>query len=250
MGFSTCGGRPKAAHRQTRTCDWCDGCPTCGDVGRLAVVRGADGYGYRVCPACRPKAAESIRNTTAAAGLAVRQETLPGMVREGRGGAVPVFTVRTRRAEVVAEGPQLTYRGSITAPATAAAVVSDLLAGWDREAFVCLWVDTRHQPIGAEVVAVGTLDECHVHPREVFKGALVAGAAAVIVAHNHPSGCPEPSPDDLRLTARLVEAGRLLGVEVLDSLVVAEDDGGRRWVSLRERGHVKPHRTILGGEAA
>ena len=71
-----------------------------------------------------------------------------------------------------------------------------------------------------------------VHPREVFKAALLANAASIVLAHNHPSGDPAPSPDDVALTRRLVDAGRLLGVEVLDHIVIGEG----RYVSVRELG--------------
>jgi DNA repair protein RadC len=81
-------------------------------------------------------------------------------------------------------------------------------------------------------VSRGTLDATLVHPREVFKAALLANAATIVLAHNHPSGNPAPSPDDMALTRRLIDAGRLLGVDVLDHIVI----GDGRYVSFRERG--------------
>ena len=101
-----------------------------------------------------------------------------------------------------------------------------------RECFSVLYLNTRNQPVGCEKVAVGGLNVAALQPREVFAPALSLGAAAVILAHNHPSGDPTPSPEDLAVTRHLQEAGRLLGVEVLDHLVVCAE----RFKSLREAG--------------
>ena len=83
------------------------------------------------------------------------------------------------------------------------------------------------------LISRGTLNASLVHPREVFRPAILASAAAIILVHNHPSGDPEPSDEDVSLTKRLVKAGEILGIEVLDHLVVAK----RGFVSLRARGH-------------
>lgn len=106
------------------------------------------------------------------------------------------------------------------------------MAPLDREQFRVLLLDSKHGLIGSEVIAVGGLDHVPADPREVFKPAIRRSAAAVIVAHNHPSGDPEPSPQDLALTQRLAEAGRVLGVPLLDHLVV----GRGRYVSIASRG--------------
>ncbi len=102
----------------------------------------------------------------------------------------------------------------------------------EREQFAVLYLNTRNQPVGCETVAVGGLNVAALQPRDVFAPALRLGAAAVILAHSHPSGDPEPSPEDLAVTRQLLEAGRLLGVEVLDHLVIAAE----RFRSLREAG--------------
>ncbi len=104
--------------------------------------------------------------------------------------------------------------------------------GLDRERFLALYLDTRHRITEVETVSVGSLNASLVHPREVFRPAVAMRAAAVIVAHNHPSGCAEPSGDDLELTARLDRCGELLGIALLDHLVV----GGEDIVSIREYG--------------
>lgn len=102
-----------------------------------------------------------------------------------------------------------------------------------KEHFVVLFLDGRRKVIGHEVVSIGTLTATLVHPREVFAPALVARASSILVAHNHPSGDPEPSHEDIMLTKRLQEAGRLLGVQVDDHLVLA---GAGAFCSMRQKG--------------
>ena len=109
---------------------------------------------------------------------------------------------------------------------------SRLLQDEPGEVFAILCLSTKHRVIAYHEVSRGSLDSTLVHPREVFKAALLANAAAIVLAHNHPSGDPTPSPDDMTLTRRLVDAGRLLGVDVLDHIVI----GDGRHVSFRERG--------------
>lgn len=94
------------------------------------------------------------------------------------------------------------------------------IRGHTKEHFIVFYLDTRNQTIEQEIISVGTLNASLVHPREVFEPAVKHLAAQIIVAHNHPSGNPEPSGDDLALTKRLVEAGKIMGIEVLDHVVV------------------------------
>lgn len=100
----------------------------------------------------------------------------------------------------------------------------------DREYFYILYLNSRNQIFGKDMVSVGSLDASIVHPREIFKKSIKRSAAAVVLVHNHPSGDPTPSDDDLEITKRLVEAGRLLGIHVLDHVVVARAS----FVSMRE----------------
>ena len=109
--------------------------------------------------------------------------------------------------------------------------------GCDREHFLAVLLDARHRVLSIETVAIGCLDASLVHPRELFRGAVALGAAAVIAAHNHPSGCATPSPDDLGLTGRLARCGRLLGIELLDHIVV----GRGEYTSIREHGWPGPN---------
>lgn len=111
---------------------------------------------------------------------------------------------------------------AVTSPREALLQFQDLRRG-PSECFAVLYLNSRNQPVGREVVAVGGLNIAALRPREVFGPALTLGAAAVVLAHNHPSGDPTPSPEDLAVTRHLVEAGDLLGVEVLDHLVLSAD---------------------------
>jgi DNA repair protein RadC len=100
--------------------------------------------------------------------------------------------------------------------------VRSRLKGRKKEHFLTLFLDTRNQVLGVAPVSVGSLDSSLAHPREVFKEAISANAASVIFVHNHPSGDPQPSEDDIKLTRRLVEAGNIVGIEVLDHVIVAD----------------------------
>lgn len=100
---------------------------------------------------------------------------------------------------------------------------------YDREHFKCLYLNRKNQVIGLETVSVGGLVSSLVHPREVFKPAVKRSAASVILIHNHPSGDPTPSMEDINITKRLIESGRLLGIEVMDHIII----GDGRYVSLK-----------------
>ena len=123
-------------------------------------------------------------------------------------------------------------RPQIHTPADAAAMLLAEMAHLEQEHFWVLFLDTRNRVLGGEPVYKGSLNQSQVRIGEVFREAVRRNCAAVIVAHNHPSGDPSPSPEDVAVTRDLVAAGRLLGIEVLDHLVI----GQGRWVSLRERG--------------
>ena len=103
---------------------------------------------------------------------------------------------------------------------------------WDRERFVTVALDNGHRMLGIEEVSVGSLSAAPVHPREVFKALILANAAAFIGVHNHPSGEPTPSTEDIAITNKLGEAGRLLGIPLLDHIILGRD----RFTSLVEDG--------------
>ena len=138
------------------------------------------------------------------------------------------------RLQLVREAPADTPQVDqvLDAPAAVFRQLQPLFAELDREHFVVLALDARNRPIGCNTVSIGTLSASIVHPREVFKFAILANAAAVILAHNHPSGEVSPSPDDIELTRRLVQAGEIMGIEILDHLIL----GGQGYCSLKEQG--------------
>lgn len=127
------------------------------------------------------------------------------------------------------------YRGKtpreIRGPDDVVAIVGPKLRREQREHFLVLLLNARHEVVARETVSVGSLNASIVHPREVFRPAVVASAAATVLVHNHPSGDPEPSEEDLAITKRLVQAGELIGISVLDHVIVA----ARGVVSLRAR---------------
>ena len=98
----------------------------------------------------------------------------------------------------------------------------DLLKS-DREKFICLHLNIKNRIISFEVVSTGSLTSSIVHPREVYKGAILSNSASVIFMHNHPSGDPEPSIDDIEITNRLEKAGAILGINVLDHIIIGRD---------------------------
>lgn len=102
-------------------------------------------------------------------------------------------------------------------------VIKPKIAHLKKEHFILASFDTRNRLIGVDTISVGTLNSSLVHPRELFSVAIRRHAASVIIAHNHPSGDPDPSDEDLRVTKKLVEAGKLMGIQVLDHIVVAQD---------------------------
>lgn len=102
-------------------------------------------------------------------------------------------------------------------------LVRDYLKETDREHFIVLFLNSNGGVIGINTVSTGTLTESVVHPREVFKGAILANASSIILAHNHPSGVPTPSEADIGVTRNLQDVGRILGIPVVDHVVVGED---------------------------
>ena len=103
------------------------------------------------------------------------------------------------------------------------------------EQFGVVMLDTKHHVIRIKIVSIGSLDTTVVHPREVFREAASASAAAIVLFHNHPSGDPTPSPDDLLLTTRMVNAGHIMGIDVVDHLILAD----QRYFSLVEAGRIQ-----------
>ena len=120
------------------------------------------------------------------------------------------------------------------------AAMREYLGSLPREEFWAVYTDAKHRPIAAHMVSRGTLTCSLVHPREVYGPAISLAAANVVLVHNHPSGDPEPSPEDREITRRLVAAGHLLGIPVLDHIVIAGVPArtGPKYVSFAERGMI------------
>ncbi len=119
----------------------------------------------------------------------------------------------------------------VKTPEDIVALVRGRLKGKKKEYFLALLLDTRNQLIKVVEISIGSLDTSIVHPREVFKEAISASAASVIFVHNHPSGDPEPSEDDISLTKRLVEAGEIVGIDVLDHIIICD----KNYLSLKRK---------------
>jgi DNA repair protein RadC len=131
-----------------------------------------------------------------------------------------------------AGGGRIDQNRTVTTPRESAQLLMPLLEEEPCDVFALLLLSTRHRVLAYYEVSRGTLDSTLVHPREVFKAAILANAAAIILAHVHPSGDPTPSADDRELTRRLSAAGTLLGIQVLDHIIVGHD----RYVSFKELG--------------
>ena len=132
------------------------------------------------------------------------------------------------------DGQAVIVGRSITSPRDSAAALVALLQDEPTEVFAILCLTTKYRVIAYHEVSRGSLDTAPVHPREVFKAALLANASAIILAHNHPSGDATPSADDCALTQRLQAAGDLLGIDVLDHVVI----GDGQYISFKETGRL------------
>ncbi|MFC4618150.1 DNA repair protein RadC [Camelliibacillus cellulosilyticus] len=125
-------------------------------------------------------------------------------------------------------------RYAIRSPQDGVNLIADDLRHLVQEHFVCLYLNTKNQVIHRQTLFIGSLNASIVHPREVFREALKRSAASIICFHNHPSGDPTPSQQDIDVTKRLVDCGMLLGIDVLDHIIIGERD----FVSLKEKGIV------------
>jgi DNA repair protein RadC len=173
--------------------------------------------------------------------LLSRFQGLPGLARasfaelEAEKGLGKAKTAQLKAAfelgrRMLATSPE--ERFVIRSPADVAQLLMAEMAHLEQEHFRVLYLDTRNRLLGSETIYVGSLNASHIRVGEVFRDAVKRNCAAIIVAHNHPSGDPSPSPEDVEVTRQLVAAGKLLDIEVLDHLVI----GQQRFVSLRERG--------------
>jgi DNA repair protein RadC len=135
-------------------------------------------------------------------------------------GNTPKTSVPIYRVMLVREGRMPYDQPQIRCSADACRMLATYLADVDREHFVVLMLDQKNHVIGIHTVSMGSLTASIVHPREVYKAAILANAAAIMCGHNHPSGDPQPSREDRAITQRLVEAGKLLGISVVDHVII------------------------------
>ena len=200
-----------------------------GDNELLAVILG---HGYR-----RANALDIANRVLGVVG------GLHGLTRLGKGQLRKVPGVGPAKAAQILAAVELGRRTLSRSPAERALLRSPrdvaeyLLPPYGAgavERFGIVMLDTKHRVIRATVLSVGTLDASLVHPREVFRAATAGGAAAVVLFHNHPSGDPTPSVDDVALTERMVHAGAIMGIEVLDHVVLADV----RYFSFKESGRL------------
>ncbi|MFE5320154.1 DNA repair protein RadC [Paenibacillus sp. NPDC056579] len=121
---------------------------------------------------------------------------------------------------------------TVRSPEDVSSLLMEDMRYLQKEHFVCLFLNTKNHVIGQETLSMGSLNASIVHPREVFLAAIKRSSASIICVHNHPSGDPTPSSEDIQMTQRLVEAGDIIGIDVLDHIVI----GDRTYISLKEQG--------------
>ncbi|MCU4961683.1 MULTISPECIES: JAB domain-containing protein [Bacillaceae] len=136
--------------------------------------------------------------------------------------------------KLVRESSILYKERSVRSPEDGYQLMKLFLADKDREHFIVASLDTKNQPVSINICHIGSLNASLVHPREVMKSAIISNAASIICGHNHPSGLPEPSKEDIEVTKRLVEAGKIIGIDVLDHLIVGDES----FMSLKEKGYI------------
>ncbi|MCM3323214.1 MULTISPECIES: RadC family protein [Cytobacillus] len=125
-------------------------------------------------------------------------------------------------------------RYSIRSPEDAANYVMNEMRFLSQEHFVCLYLNTKNQVLSKQTIFIGSLNASIVHPREVYKEAFRQSAASIICLHNHPSGDPTPSREDIDVTKRLTECGKIIGIDILDHIIIGE----KKFVSLKEKGYI------------
>ena len=203
------------------------GAPALGDNELVALVLGSG---------CRGTGALALANE-----LLTTRGGLHGLMRSTSDDLVRIAGVgRAKAAQIVAAlelgRRTLTHAPSariqLRTPHEAAAYLMPAFGSRPVEQFGVVLLDTKHRVLRTSVLAIGTLNSTVVQPRDVFREAALGGAAAIVVFHNHPSGDPSPSPDDVELTRRLAAAGTLMGVDIVDHIIL----GDVRYCSFKEMG--------------
>lgn len=156
------------------------------------------------------------------------------LLSEGQSLKQPAKRVNIVSLKLVKENSFLYPDRNVKSPDDAYKLLIKFLADIDREYFLVVCLDTKNQPTAINICHIGSLNTSIVHPREVLKPAILSNSASIIVAHNHPSNDPTPSREDIEVTRRLVEAGKIIGIDVLDHLIICAD----KFISLKEKGHL------------
>lgn len=139
------------------------------------------------------------------------------------------------KTSIIKERNMLYGARQISTPILAAGLAKDLFTNADREMLIVASLDSKCNPLSLEIAAIGNVNTCIVSPREVFKHAIVSNAVHIMIFHNHLSGDCTPSREDISITKRLIEAGEMLGIPLLDHLIIGDDSA---FLSLREEGFV------------
>lgn len=175
-------------------------------------------------------AQELLREADGLAGIKnINLEAFPGI---GKGKSLELLALLELAKRL---GEKRGERSVVTCPEDAADYAAPRLKYENKEHMCVMLLNVKNHIIAWEVVSIGSLTASVVHPREVFKPAIIKGAASIILVHNHPSGDPTPSKEDLEVTARMVQVGRVMDISVLDHIIV----GGDKFVSLKEKGVIK-----------
>ncbi|MNW32874.1 hypothetical protein D3C74_98240 [compost metagenome] len=145
---------------------------------------------------------------------------------------IPAKRVSIISLRMVREKSILYSSRTIRKPEDAAFIFRQFIGECDRESFCILTLNSKNEPTALHQVSCGTLNASLVHPRETFKLAILTNSASIMICHNHPSGEPTPSSEDLEITKRLKECGELLGIDLLDHIIL----GDEQFVSFREKG--------------
>lgn len=135
--------------------------------------------------------------------------------------------------KVVKESSLLYGKRKISSPSDAVEIGRSMLDGSDREKLLLCCLNTKNEPTKLNIVSIGSLNSSIVHPREVFKLAILGNSASIILFHNHPSGDTTPSKEDINITERIKEAGKIIGIELIDHIILGDEN---KYTSLKEKG--------------
>jgi DNA repair protein RadC len=147
-------------------------------------------------------------------------------------GNTPAKRVNIVSIKMVREATMLYHIRNIGSPKDAVELGRKFLEDSDREKLAVCCLDTKNHPLSLNLVSIGSLNSSIVHPREIFKVAILSNAASIIIFHNHPSGDPAPSNEDINVTNRIKEAGRIIGINLVDHIII----GDKNYCSLKEKG--------------